>query len=276
MWRRWYRDNGLMQQEISLVSPFIRPLGNALQLLRPQASDTGRYICVANNPLGEDRRDVSSNWLFPELSLGAGARGGGGGAIIPFNLRRQRPFQPIISTQTINSSLFLPILLMHIYKFSAFTSSIIRDCHSAMKAPSRNISAEQTLGNFWPRPLHARSQFSRRQQCITVRPFISTAWTAELWTWSRESSSINFWIDAPKFSDGRLLSDRKNVVMQRDLLIIAANDHLLKIYLDWNIHLLSTFLACTLLSRPFLWLLAALIRTDILHNQIVCDFLTLK
>ncbi|XP_059473437.1 cell adhesion molecule Dscam2-like isoform X4 [Neocloeon triangulifer] len=62
---RWYRESGLMQQEISLVSPFIRPMGNVLQLLRPQTSDSGRYICVANNPLGEDRRDVTLTVTAP-------------------------------------------------------------------------------------------------------------------------------------------------------------------------------------------------------------------
>ncbi|XP_065340090.1 cell adhesion molecule Dscam1-like isoform X3 [Cloeon dipterum] len=62
---RWYRETGLMQQEISLVSPFIRPMGNVLQLLRPQTSDSGRYICVANNPLGEDRRDMTLTVTAP-------------------------------------------------------------------------------------------------------------------------------------------------------------------------------------------------------------------
>jgi len=123
-----------MQQEISPVSPFIRPMGNVLQLLRPQAADSGRYICVANNPLGEDRRDVSLARpliLFPEQRVG-------GKAIIPFNLRRARP-----STNYSHSDdKFRPCQYFY-FSFSTSFSSIIR------KAPF--VVAERDAKRFLPR-----------------------------------------------------------------------------------------------------------------------------
>ncbi|XP_039276469.1 Down syndrome cell adhesion molecule-like protein Dscam2 [Nilaparvata lugens] len=57
---RWYRiiDESLLE-EIRPGSILVRPLDSILQFTRVRVDDSGRYVCVAANILGEDRRELS-------------------------------------------------------------------------------------------------------------------------------------------------------------------------------------------------------------------------
>ena len=54
-----------MLQEIRLGMVLVRPIQSVLQFPRVQSEDTGRYICVVSNIMGEDRREITLNVITP-------------------------------------------------------------------------------------------------------------------------------------------------------------------------------------------------------------------
>ncbi|KAL1110232.1 hypothetical protein AAG570_008309 [Ranatra chinensis] len=55
---RWYKENDGAMIELH-TSLTVQPLDSILKLSKIQHEDSGRYVCVASNILGEDRRQVS-------------------------------------------------------------------------------------------------------------------------------------------------------------------------------------------------------------------------
>ncbi|KAI5745326.1 hypothetical protein M8J76_010108 [Diaphorina citri] len=54
----WYRNRDGVLTEIRPGGILIRPMESILHFIQPQQSDGGRYVCVASNILGEDRREL--------------------------------------------------------------------------------------------------------------------------------------------------------------------------------------------------------------------------
>lgn len=55
---RWWRDVNGNLQELRPGSVLVRPLQSVLQFPRVQTEDSGKYVCVARNSFGEDRREI--------------------------------------------------------------------------------------------------------------------------------------------------------------------------------------------------------------------------
>uniref|UniRef100_A0A8D9EQZ0 Down syndrome cell adhesion molecule-like protein Dscam2 n=2 Tax=Cacopsylla melanoneura TaxID=428564 RepID=A0A8D9EQZ0_9HEMI len=55
---RWYKNRDGVLTEIRQGGILVRPMESILHFVRPQQTDAGRYVCVASNILGEDRREL--------------------------------------------------------------------------------------------------------------------------------------------------------------------------------------------------------------------------
>lgn len=55
---RWSKEINGNLQELRSGSVLVRPLQSVLQFPRVQTEDSGKYVCIARNSYGEDRREI--------------------------------------------------------------------------------------------------------------------------------------------------------------------------------------------------------------------------